>query len=167
MKLSCGKEIDIEGGRDECGAAGKPYYGVHGRVVRCREHAPAEPPPLPEERDVVEGTVVEGTVVDIRTGKEVKRASKVEPPKNVLDEASALIKEREKVYGDAVDSWVTIAEMVNMLHGPRELSPAQEAVATLFCMKLVRHRHSPENPDHLLDAAGYLAIWVKLIKAGK
>lgn len=47
MNLSCDKVIDIEGGRDECGAAAKPYYGVGGRMVRCRDHAPPEAPPLP------------------------------------------------------------------------------------------------------------------------
>ena len=63
---------------------------------------------------------------------------------------------RQDGYGDMVESWRRIAGAVSRRTGTY-VSP-EVALWVLIEMKLERYRHSPENPDHLRDAIGYLGI---------
>jgi hypothetical protein len=77
---------------------------------------------------------------------------------SILVEAERLIREREAKYGEVTESFERIAAAFNAL-APRPFCLGAEDVALLLvCMKLVRRSYSPENRDHLLDAAGYLGL---------
>lgn len=80
--------------------------------------------------------------------------------RTIAQEAHELLLAREEVYGDMVDSWRRIAEEVSRRTG--DYVSVETALWVLVEMKLERHRHSPENPDHLRDAVGYLAILAKV-----
>ncbi len=80
--------------------------------------------------------------------------------RSICQEAHELLLAREEVYGDMVNSWRRIAEEVSRRTG--DWVSAETALWVLIEMKLERFRHSPENADHLRDAAGYLAILAKV-----
>lgn len=63
---------------------------------------------------------------------------------------------RQDGYGDMVESWRRIAGAVSRRTGAY-VDP-EAALWVLIEMKLERDRHSPDNPDHLRDAIGYLGI---------
>ena len=78
---------------------------------------------------------------------------------SVLTEAEALIHgERARSYGDARDSFARIARAFNAFRPGREEIGPEDVALLLVAMKLVRRGYSPGNPDHLLDAAGYLGL---------
>lgn len=77
-------------------------------------------------------------------------------PRTICQEAHELLLARQDRYGDMVESWRRIAEAASRRVGV-ELT-AEAALWVLIEMKLERQRHSPENPDHLRDAVGYLGI---------
>jgi Domain of unknown function (DUF6378) len=76
--------------------------------------------------------------------------------RTLCQEAHELLQARQQCYGDMVSSWRRIAGAVRQRTGV-DLSP-EDVVWVLIEMKLERDRHSPENPDHLRDAIGYLGI---------
>lgn len=67
-----------------------------------------------------------------------------------LRSVADLIDERETKYGPAVETWERIGAAAGV--------SAETALRVLLAMKDERARHSPENPDHLVDKIGYLAI---------
>ena len=71
-------------------------------------------------------------------------------------QAHELLMTRQRAYGDMVDSWHEVALAVTERTGL--CLSAEETLWVLIEMKLNRDRHSPENPDHLRDAIGYLGI---------
>lgn len=75
-----------------------------------------------------------------------------------LREVADLIDEREVKYGPAVESWKRIAAAVGVT--------PEQALLVLLEMKRERARHSPENPDHVRDTLGYLAILTELRRVG-
>ena len=76
--------------------------------------------------------------------------------RTICQEAHELLLARQESYGDMIDSWRRIAEAASRRTGA--CVTAETALWVLVEMKLERLRHSPENPDHLRDAAAYLAI---------
>ena len=77
-------------------------------------------------------------------------------PRTICQEAHELLLARQGSYGDMIDSWRRIAEAVSQRTGT--FVSTETALWVLIEMKLERHRHSPEDPDHLRDAVGYLGI---------
>ncbi|MEZ6187927.1 MAG: DUF6378 domain-containing protein [Planctomycetota bacterium] len=74
----------------------------------------------------------------------------------LCQQAHELITARQESYGDMVTSWRRIAQAASRRTG-LELT-AEDALWVAIEMKLRRDQHSPENPDHLRDAIGYLGI---------
>ena len=64
--------------------------------------------------------------------------------------------ERVKLYGPATKTFERVASAFTLIT-KKELSGADVALLQII-FKLVRNSYSPENPDHRLDAAGYLGI---------
>jgi len=75
--------------------------------------------------------------------------------------AHQTLAEREARYGEMVSSWEEIGELADSLAAETD-TPGQRAVLILIAAKLVRRKHSPEEPDHLIDACGYLGILAKI-----
>lgn len=63
---------------------------------------------------------------------------------------AAMLDERETKYGPAVESWERIARVAGVT--------TEQALGVLLAMKRERAHFSPENPDHVVDEIGYLAI---------
>lgn len=80
--------------------------------------------------------------------------------KTLCQEAHDLLAARQEGYGDMVASWRRIADAVTRRRGVPV--SAETALWVLIEMKLERYRNSPENPDHLRDAIGYLGILGKV-----
>lgn len=76
---------------------------------------------------------------------------------SILTRAEELIHgERVKLYGKASDSFAEIALMASVATG-KGLN-AEDISKIMVCAKLIRDKYSPENIDHITDAAGYLGI---------
>ena len=71
-------------------------------------------------------------------------------------QAHELITARQDSYGDMVTSWRQIAISASRRTGL--CMSAEDALWVLIEMKFRRDLQSPENPDHLRDAIGYLGI---------
>ena len=81
--------------------------------------------------------------------------------RNILKDADHIINaDRPSKYGRVEDSYLSVAEVVNQIHRGH----ADEGVTMELCLKvmiavkLVRDSYSPDNPDHLRDAAGYIGL---------
>ena len=74
-----------------------------------------------------------------------------------LREIADMIDEREKLYGPALASWDRIAAVVGITR--------DQALGVLLAMKRERALFSPENPDHVRDQIGYLAILAEAKRA--
>ena len=61
-----------------------------------------------------------------------------------------MLDERERLYGPAVATWERIARVVGIT--------TEQALEVMLVMKRERAMFSPENPDHVRDQIGYLAI---------
>lgn len=61
-----------------------------------------------------------------------------------------MLDERERLYGPAVSSWERIARLAGVT--------PEQALEVMIVMKRERALFSPENPDHVRDQIGYLAI---------
>ena len=61
-----------------------------------------------------------------------------------------MLDERERLYGPAVATWERIARVVGIT--------TEQALEVMLAMKRERAMFSPENPDHVRDQIGYLAI---------
>lgn len=81
--------------------------------------------------------------------------------RTVCLDAHEILLAREQVYGPMTASWEEVAELAAKLAAPDD-TPGQRAVLILIATKLVRRKHSPANPDHPRDAAGYLGILAEL-----
>ncbi len=57
------------------------------------------------------------------------------------------------------DSWKHLAVS--------DLTPGEEHCLRQILMKLTRMRFSPDNPDHLLDIAGYAQCWAQILAAAE
>ena len=77
--------------------------------------------------------------------------------RTICDEAGDILRSRQSDYGDIVDAFDEVAELVEQILSPTDTA-AQRAALTLVAIKLVRRKSSPENPDHARDACGYLGI---------
>jgi hypothetical protein len=79
--------------------------------------------------------------------------------RNVIAEADQIINsDRPSKYGTVQDSFARIAAAFNAMRPGREGITPEDVARLLVCMKLVRDGYSPENPDHVLDAIGYLGL---------
>ncbi len=85
-------------------------------------------------------------------------------PRTICQEAHELLIARQGSYGDMIDSWRRIAEAVSQRTGT--FVTTETALWVLIEMKLERHRHSPEDSDHLRDAVGYLGILAQVEAMG-
>lgn len=79
-----------------------------------------------------------------------------------MAEADGLIHgERATKYGPVAETFEAIANVYRAIRTDDEEKgtfDARSVAKVLVAMKLVRNRTSPENPDHLRDAAGYLGL---------
>lgn len=76
---------------------------------------------------------------------------------SILTKADEIIHgERVKTYGPATDTFQKAAWILTQLTGKQ--FTAEDVVKTQIIMKLMRNQHSPDNIDHLTDAAGYIGI---------
>lgn len=84
------------------------------------------------------------------------------PQRNILAEADKTINSaRPDKYGTVDESFGKIAAVCNQIFSKTELSSpmtAQKVAKVLIAMKLVRDSYSPGNPDHVLDACGYIGL---------
>ena len=77
--------------------------------------------------------------------------------RNILLHANELIHgERVQTYGAPHETFPDIARLASELC-QKELT-VQDIVFVNLAQKIVRDRTSPDNPDHLTDACGYLGI---------
>lgn len=77
--------------------------------------------------------------------------------RNILLKADELIHgERVQAYGNPLATFEEVADAASILLG-KHIS-ARDVCIIQVAMKLVRYRTTPENPDHLTDACGYLGI---------
>lgn len=74
----------------------------------------------------------------------------------VLRQAAATIADRQRTYGDPVDSMDAIAKRWSVTLD-RPVTPA-EVVLCLIDLKLVRLVHNPRHSDSIVDVAGYAAL---------
>ena len=74
------------------------------------------------------------------------------PPKlgDGLRAIADMLDERERLYGPAVTTWERIARVAGVT--------TEQALEVMIAMKRERALFSPENPDHVRDQIGYLAI---------
>ena len=74
------------------------------------------------------------------------------PPKlgDGLRAIADMLDERERLYGPAVTTWERIARVAGVT--------TEQALEVMIVMKRERALFSPENPDHVRDQIGYLAI---------
>lgn len=74
------------------------------------------------------------------------------PPKlgDGLRAIADMLDERERLYGPAVTTWERIARLAGVT--------TEQALEVMIVMKRERALFSPENPDHVRDQIGYLAI---------
>lgn len=101
--------------------------------------------PTPAEQWVPAGTYVnpEGLDAALREASAPRLGDGLRAIADMLDE-------RERLYGPAVATWERIARVVGIT--------AEQALEVLLVMKRERAMFSPENPDHVRDQIGYLAI---------
>jgi hypothetical protein len=79
--------------------------------------------------------------------------------RNILAIAESVVNDdRPAKYGAVTDSFPRIAAAFNAIRPGREGITAEDVARLLVCMKLVRDGYSPLNPDHLIDACGYLGL---------
>ena len=76
---------------------------------------------------------------------------------SILSEANDIIYgERVKNYGNPTDTFQKGAWILTQLTG--KPWTAQDIVKAFIIMKQLRNEHSPDNPDHTRDIAGYIGI---------
>lgn len=84
--------------------------------------------------------------------------------KSILLKADELIHgERVAKYGDARETFGNVARIFSLIT-KTDLSGEHVALLQLI-LKLVRNSHSPENIDHLTDAAGYIGLMSEIQQA--
>ncbi len=84
--------------------------------------------------------------------------------KSMLLQADEVIHgERVKTYGPATETFERVARIFSLIT-KTELTGADVALLQII-FKLIRNNYSPENPDHLLDAAGYTGILADIQEA--
>lgn len=74
----------------------------------------------------------------------------------LLDQAEAILAEREATYGDPGRSFAIIAARWSLTLG-REITPAQVALC-MIDLKLARLGHDPTHHDSVIDVIGYAAL---------
>jgi len=83
---------------------------------------------------------------------------------DLLNEAAELVSgPRAEQHGDMLDNFENIAEMLNaFMRIRRDLTEPLTASQVAICMALMKiartQSGAADNPDDLLDAAGYIAI---------
>lgn len=85
---------------------------------------------------------------------------------SILLRADELIHgQRVTTYGKPTDSFPKIAKLTEVMLSPQEWKelasgnfPASVGIKWMIAQKFVREHTSPNNPDHLTDACGYLGI---------
>lgn len=68
-----------------------------------------------------------------------------------------LLDTREAAYGKLDEAFADVEKIMTILYSPLYL-PGERVMIEQAVLKLVRHKHSPQNPDHLFDARGYLTL---------
>jgi len=74
----------------------------------------------------------------------------------ILDEAEAVLTQRNAVYGDASRSLAIIAARWSLTLGVH-VSPAQVALC-MIDLKLARLAHDPKHRDSAIDVIGYATL---------
>ena len=74
----------------------------------------------------------------------------------LLDEAEAVLAQREAAYGPAADAMAAIAARWSITLG-RPVTPAQ-VVLCMIDLKLARLARNPQHRDSAIDVIGYAAL---------
>lgn len=86
-------------------------------------------------------------------------------PKSILTEADALVNgDRQKAYADPITNFKRISAIASGLLG-KEITPA-ECAMVLVATKLGREMHGHKR-DNIIDCAGYLEIYNRIVEEGK
>ena len=80
----------------------------------------------------------------------------------LLDEAEAVLAQRETAYGPAADAMAAIAARWSITLG-QPVTPAQ-VVLCMIDLKLARLAHDPKHRDSVLDVIGYAALLPEVSK---
>lgn len=80
----------------------------------------------------------------------------------LLDEAEAILAQRETAYGDAAASMAVIAARWSITLG-QPVSAAQ-VVLCMIDVKLARLAHDPTHRDSAVDVIGYAALLPEVIQ---
>ena len=98
--------------------------------------------------------------------EECEDMDKFQYRKSLLLEADEIVNSRQAVYGNLGESFNEVARLANLLFTSEErsncLMTAQKIVKVMIAIKQIRDKHSPDNPDHIRDCAGYYNILDKL-----
>ena len=88
------------------------------------------------------------------------------PRKEFLHRVAHLVcQDRNRQYGDPEDNFRNIADIWNVVLGPKLKKPldSQDVAVAMVGLKLGRYPSDPRHLDNLLDGAGYLACLYDLI----
>ncbi len=96
------------------------------------------------------GPIPAGTYVHPEALEEALREASKPRLGDGLRAIADMLDERERLYGPAVATWERIARVVGIT--------TEQALEVMLVMKRERAMFSPENPDHVRDQIGYLAI---------
>ena len=83
---------------------------------------------------------------------------------DILSEALAVIRTREKTYGDASENLELIASLWSMYLGMHLHN--KDVALMMILLKLARAKHPLFHKDNYVDIAGYAAIAAKQDKQG-
>lgn len=74
---------------------------------------------------------------------------------NCLEKADRIVKSRNKIYGDPIESFGQVATIASIL-----LKKKIESIDIVIIMKIIKmvRESNGNNPDNLIDEAGYLRI---------
>lgn len=74
----------------------------------------------------------------------------------IADDLTGPKGDRFSTYGDPVESFEEIADLATILTGKQLTS--EDICKVQMAVKHIRHKYSPQNPDHLIDLCGYARI---------
>lgn len=82
----------------------------------------------------------------------------------VMEYENDILNERQKSWGDAVETHERLADILTAILGPKLNHPvtAYEVALYMVGMKTVRASINPYDPDSLIDASGYIEIATRI-----
>ena len=83
---------------------------------------------------------------------------------DILSEALAVVRTREKEYGEASENWELIASLWSMYLGDH--LHHKDVALMMILLKIARAKHPSYHKDNYVDMAGYAAIAAEQDKQG-